>query len=268
MDRRTGSAYPGLEKRRGDAEGGDGRKVMKEQEWLACDDPDVLLRDLSGKLQNQRSRYRVDWLAFGKGTLDRKFRLFACACWRRAWSHLPDERHRQAVEVAERYADGLATRDELRRVTDAEWAVFRATQPTRRYEAHDASWAASRVAEEVVRFAFPDQRNDHDQHPAAHVLRSAESSAQADLLRDPFGNPFHPVSLTPALMTPDVLKLAQGAYENRLLPSGVLDNSSLAILADALEEAGSDDTELLGHLRGLGPHVRGCHVVDLLTERG
>jgi hypothetical protein len=49
----------------------------------------------------------------------------------------------------------------------------------------------------------------------------------------------------------------------RHLPSGTLDNSRLAILADALEEAGCTSEEILGHLRGPGPHVRGCWVVDL-----
>jgi pSer/pThr/pTyr-binding forkhead associated (FHA) protein len=42
----------------------------------------------------------------------------------------------------------------------------------------------------------------------------------------------------------------------------------LPVLADALEEAGCSDAELLGHLRGPGPHVRGCWAVDLLTGRG
>ena len=38
--------------------------------------------------------------------------------------------------------------------------------------------------------------------------------------------------------------------------------------ADALEEAGVTDAGLLGHLRGPGPHVRGCHVLDLVLGRG
>jgi hypothetical protein len=39
------------------------------------------------------------------------------------------------------------------------------------------------------------------------------------------------------------------------------------VLADALEEAGCGDGELLGHLRGPGDHVRGCRAVDLLSGR-
>ena len=43
----------------------------------------------------------------------RKFRLFACGCCRAAWDRLPDARLRGAIEVAERFVDGLASKDEL-----------------------------------------------------------------------------------------------------------------------------------------------------------
>jgi hypothetical protein len=86
-------------------------------------------------------------------------------------------------------------------------------------------------------------------------------------LRDSFGNPFRPVSLAPAWLTPAVLNLAQAAYDNRVLPSGLLDNTGLAILADALEEAGCDSADFLSHLRGPGPHVRGCWAVDLILSK-
>jgi hypothetical protein len=36
----------------------------------------------------------------------------------------------------------------------------------------------------------------------------------------------------------------------------------LAVLADALEDAGCTDAEILSHCRSPGPHVRGCWVVD------
>jgi hypothetical protein len=52
--------------------------------------------------------------------------------------------------------------------------------------------------------------------------------------------------------------LARAAYEERSLPSGTIDPARLAVLADALEDSGCNDPALLGHLRGPGPHVRGC----------
>jgi hypothetical protein len=48
---------------------------------------------------------------------------------------------------------------------------------------------------------------------------------------------------------------------------GTLDNTRLAVLADALEESGCTSEDVLGHLRGPGPHVRGCWVVDLCLGR-
>jgi hypothetical protein len=87
------------------------------------------------------------------------------------------------------------------------------------------------------------------------------------ILRDVFGNPFSPVSLAPAWLTPTILALAQAAYDNCTLPAGTLDPAPLAVLADALEDAGCTDAELLGHLRGPGPHVGGCWAVDLLLGK-
>jgi hypothetical protein len=60
------------------------------------------------------------------------------------------------------------------------------------------------------------------------------------------------------------VNLAQALYEERELPSGHLDAARLAVLADMLEEAGCANPRLLGHLRGPGPHVRGCWAVDLV----
>jgi hypothetical protein len=64
-----------------------------------------------------------------------------------------------------------------------------------------------------------------------------------------------------------VIRLATAVYEDRVLPAGTFRQDRLAVLADALEDAGSSDAELLAHLRGPGPHYRGCHVVDLLLNR-
>jgi hypothetical protein len=51
------------------------------------------------------------------------------------------------------------------------------------------------------------------------------------------------------------------------LPAGTLDSARLAVLTDALEEAGCDNADLLAHLHSNGPHVRGCWVVDLILGK-
>ena len=71
---------------------------------------------------------------------DKTLRLFACWCVRQVWSLLTDERSRVAVEVAERYANGEASKDELDAARAAAWDAARdAAWAT----AWDAAWAAA-----------------------------------------------------------------------------------------------------------------------------
>ena len=93
-------------------------------------------------------------------------------------------------------------------------------------------------------------------------------AGQCRLLRCVFGNPFHAVTLNPSWLTPAVVSLAEAAYGQRDLPSGHLDLRRLAVLADALEEAGCTAPEILGHLRDPRQvHVRGCWALDAVLER-
>jgi hypothetical protein len=215
---------------------------MTEAEWLACNDPQKMLGFLEGRAG------------------ERKLRLFACACCRCLWPLLTDERSRRAVEVAERYADGEATRGDM----DAARAAVGATvwAPA----AADTAAAAARAAAGAA----------WDADWAA-----TWDAAWATLLRDIFGNPFRPMAVDqkqPRMRKQPrtwlsweggtAVRLAQAAYQHRHLPSGHLDPDRLAVLADALEEAGCSDPDLLGHLRGPGPHVRGCFPIDLVLGRG
>jgi hypothetical protein len=97
--------------------------------------------------------------------------------------------------------------------------------------------------------------------------RDAESRAQAGLLRDIIGNPFRPITLNPDWLTPTVSSLARSAYEERIMPLGECEPERLAVLADALEEAGCDNADILNHLRRPGAHVRGCWALDACLSR-
>jgi hypothetical protein len=97
-----------------------------------------------------------------------------------------------------------------------------------------------------------------------------EGLAQAKLLHDLFGNPFRPAAVDPAWLAWEggtIVTLARAIYDERLLPSGRLDPTRLAVLADALEEAGCRDGDVLGHCRRPAEHVRGCWLIDLLLGR-
>src|SRR5262245_56756251 len=102
---------------------------------------------------------------------------------------------------------------------------------------------------------------------AMFAARASERKHQCVLLRCVFGNPFRPRTPEPAWLTPTVVALARAAYEERLLPSGELNAIRLAVLADALEEDGCAADTILDDLRGPGPHVRGCYLLDALLGK-
>jgi hypothetical protein len=227
---------------------------MTEADWLACAEPEPMLEHLRGRAS------------------DRKLRLFAVACCRHLLKSVqvnPWDEH--AVEVAERYADGRATAAELEQAADettsdytpayacAEAAAPEGGVDTAGYAAGNAAHAVGEhLANEAGEYdPFP---NDS---PVFLAGRAAERGAQADLLRDIIGNPFRPVTLAPAVLTWDgrtVVRLAQAIYEERAY-------DRLPILADALEEAGCTDAELLAHCRQGDGHVRGCWALDLVLGK-
>jgi hypothetical protein len=125
------------------------------------------------------------------------------------------------------------------------------------------SVSARFAAQVVALLAVPDP--GCQETALIEALRS-EAAAQAILLRETI-NPFHRFTIKAVWLTPTVLALAQAAYDNRILPAGRLDNARLATLADALEDAGCDNAEILNHCRGPGPHVRGCWVLDLILAK-
>src|SRR5262245_57937875 len=81
----------GLRTTKGNCEG-----CMTEQEWLQTIDLQAMLWYLNNKVS------------------ERKFRLTECAFLRRFWHLLTDERNRRGIEAAERFADRMISRDELR----------------------------------------------------------------------------------------------------------------------------------------------------------
>src|SRR5436190_674337 len=108
--------------------------------------------------------------------------------------------------------------------------------------------------------SFPDGR-----HPLTKLPSEAESVLrtwrhQPGLLRDIFGNPFRPILANPSWLTSTVVQLAEGIYADRAL-------DRIPILADALQDAGCDNANILDHCRGPGPHVRGCWVVDAVLGK-
>jgi hypothetical protein len=216
---------------------------VTEAEWWTCADSRVLLEFI-------HERDEVS---------ERKLRLFAVACCRRVW-HTIGKHGRRAVEVAERYADGGAAVRELK-------------------DAHHVSRFRPYAGDAAAHVACASQQDestglvslDASLALSPRTAQAVESVAQTGILRCLFGNPLRPLpAVDPAWLAWNGgagAQLAESAYDDRRLPEGVLDPARLAVLADALEDAGCADAELLGHLRGPGPHVRGCWAVDLILAK-
>jgi hypothetical protein len=192
-------------------------------------------------LSSRRPRRLLEFIQGKAGA--RKLRLFACAVGRllpRLRDPVENDQRESALDVTERFADGPASEDEL---------LLAARCPG---------------GHGVWTFCLPNAAEAASFCAAETQLRAG---LKADLLRDIFGNPFRPTSLWPDWLTPAVVDLAQAAYQRRQLPGGLLDPATLAVLSDALEEAGCTQADVLEHLRATGPHVRGCFAVDLCLGR-
>jgi hypothetical protein len=222
---------------------------------------------------------------------ERKIRLYEVACCRRVWDLLTDERSRWAVEVVERLADGLATWEELSAARMAAMEAYDFLMATgegdgptgttdflpMRADQYAAQAACNASLFLSIHFLNAPQDAmmakiralgldpEGGMNKAVQEAAAKECSIVADLIRDILGPlPFRPVTVHPSWLEwkgGTVVQLARSIYEDRRF-------TDLPILADALEEAGCNDRDILGHCRSGLDHVRGCWVVDLVLGKG
>jgi hypothetical protein len=215
-----------------------GAAMMTEHEWLTSP-------TLGNLLQEQENMNLLP-------LTERKLRLLACAKCRYGGRELSYQ-HRKRIEVAEAFADGRATRGQLlagRSPRASGWwgsvesDIWLATYPSE----GQLNWSGG-----IVIPARPQL--------GSVLLTGPMSAYQRAYIRDIFGNPFRPVSLDPAWLTSDVVALARGIYDDRAF-------DRMPILADALQDTGCANDDILNHCRDTSlAHVRGCWVVDLLLGK-
>jgi hypothetical protein len=212
----------------------------------------------------------------------------------------------KVVELAEQFADGLTTDTALRGAWRAAyddivrrmppggpepWAAMTATRAAfdrqlelSWYQQAGATAAAARLA--LAQAAGKNPEDSSRKREGYHRViepgsRRAlwrpsevvkEASMQAAMVREIFGP--SPLRRQPRIRPSCrgrggsiIARLAQATYGEREFPSGQLKRDRLGVLADALEEAGSGDVEMLDHLRSDGSHVRGCWCLDLVLAR-
>jgi hypothetical protein len=181
----------------------------------------------------------------------RHLRLHACACMRLNPPKRPKKELFWLLEVSERYADGEIQADELE-TTRSSWPKQRLPRGWRNNfdwafmsdGGLQASWDGSIYQNRTIR---PDES---DYKLALPRYRVFEELIGPDPL---------PV-FAPEWRTDTALALAKQMYDAR-------EFSAMPILADALQDAGCDNEELLSHCRVGGRHVRGCWVIDLVLGK-
>jgi hypothetical protein len=243
------------------------------------------------------SRLRVS--ALRRIATDRKLLLLDCAVVRYApfgpdgrttWQLLPTFRWfkwirqstreslnaHEAIEIVECCADGLASAQDI----DDAQQYLRYTEYAA--EADRFGYDKQRLIGSELRYAVadwiqglgnvgPELKNVLDYYIAAFTgqcyawahyepLHPEHRAVALAMIDDIFGNPIRPVELDPSWRTWTAVRLARTMYESR-------DFAAMPILADALEEAGCDNPDVLAHCRGPEPHVRGCWVVDLVLGK-
>lgn len=244
-----------------------------ENAWHAERDLGALLAGLGALARDGRTHLT-----------NRRFQLFAAALARSVSHLLPSDEWRDAIALAEQYAEdqkgseaffrtrstlsflhsdpsGPPGSDEARRGCAQNVVLFslKADGGTDRPVHTDTlKWAANWAADALL-----DPRLFRSGASAQGVARAkrATQSEQVRVLRDIFGNPFRAVPLSASWRSDTAVWIARQMYESR-------DFSAMPILADALQDAGCDCADVLDHCRGTSPvHVRGCWVVDLVLGK-
>ena len=216
---------------------------MTEAEWLTSDDPSAMTEFI---------RERAS---------ERKLQLFAVHTFRQLVHYLPHDLP-QEIDLLEGLAERTAAlHPERERVRASRrirgWPFVSDRGPDTDHD-DDYNFVAILLYREQL-----------SSLPASHAIAAASGVAdslvqrpkQVVFLRDIFGNPFRTVVFSPDWRTDTAVTLAQQMYEAR-------DFALVPILADALQDAGCDNSDVLDHCRGPSPHVRGCWVVDSVLGKG
>lgn len=198
---------------------------------------------------------------------ERKWRLLICACLRAVWSDLPEKLFRAAASLAEDLADGHASRRTLLAVRRN--LSLAAIHARHRNAIDEAQWAdLCRLAVSESPFDQPLRLPPLDEGERFYVEITDEGALTRDprqchVIRELFGNPFRQRELDDYVLTGHssaVADLAAKIYEERCF-------DLMPVLADALEDAGCDDDEMLAHCREHPEHFRGCWVLDAILDK-
>ena len=219
---------------------------MTEQEWLECTDSSMMYWLLYRRSRSLPNRF-VDWLSEyrRRPQAGRQELLASVAFCCRYWHLIACETRQRAVDEVEQ---AIETKDISEFRESAFWTC----------EAVGTVLGMLREGACKMTLYWSEA-----EAKMAHKQAAEADTFLCNVIREIFGNPFHPVSLDPTLLTwrnGTIPKLAQVIYDDRAF-------ERLPALADALQEAGCHNAEILNHCRQPGVHTRGCWVLDLLLGK-
>jgi hypothetical protein len=230
---------------------------MTEAEWWAATDPLAL----------------ADWLFFDAVAADRKLRLLSVACCEPLRTIVADSGVLVALNAAEAYADGQIDAAAMAATCNPLWRQFhdRMNGIGGELGSEQADNAENACLHSTMPSVPRTRDLHHDLYPYAPEIIAlidlpdrthASFPRTVRLLHDIFGPlPFRDIAIAPAWRTSDVMALARGIFDEKAF-------DRMPILADALQDAGCDNDEVLSHCRAeRWEHVRGCWVLDLLLGK-
>ncbi|VTR98734.1 Uncharacterized protein (Fragment) OS=uncultured bacterium PE=4 SV=1 [Gemmata massiliana] len=264
---------------------------MTETEWLMCEDPLLLLKAVDDGTDKRKLRLfalvccrRIQPLLKGDDTK-------GCRAALVAWENKVEEPDGESYfrdELGDVINDAIDTGASIRNPSEVEFYALHYSACAFEHACgsdwancvdsacHAAAYDVLRQSgnPELERIAAPWKPRKwlgdvvrHRDEAAVRALPEfvsalrTERTNQVSLIRDIFGNPFRPVPFSPSWRSSTVLALAAQMYDSR-------DFSAMPILADALQDAGCDNTDILDHCRDTSlTHVRGCWVVDPVLDK-
>jgi hypothetical protein len=166
------------------------------------------------------------------------------------------------LHAHDQYADNQVPLHQVLEAGDRVWQAPPASLPL------DVKWTVLATLRKDITYWTRDSHNQATTAREEGMMDAKElaegyarRASQCDSLRCLFGPlPFRPITLDPPWLTTTVKQLAEAIYQERAF-------DRLPILADALEDAGCNQQDIVGHLRSSGEHVRGCWALDVVLGR-
>lgn len=220
---------------------------MTEADWLSSTNPSSMMNFVRDKVS------------------ERKLRLFVYGGCRTVWNSLRQPVLWKAVEVAERYADGLADDRQLKAMRNAICPDPYSTKSLAAAAAFGTLisgrdlpvWSIDAATELACADAVREAMSRGQMHIPLDTKKVVRQS-QASILRcivGPF--PFRTIVFHEDWVTTRVVDIAQVMYDERSY-------RDLPSLAGALEEASCTNEDILHHCLQHQEHARGCWVVDCI----